>query len=55
MGELLRAIDVYIGQLTTVAALKLAPYLFVRPGELRMMERSVLNLMLLNGAFPVRV
>jgi hypothetical protein len=27
-----------------LAALKLAPYLFVRPGELRMMEHSELNL-----------
>jgi integrase len=43
-GELLRAIDDYVGQPTTVAALKLAPYLFVRPGELRMMEHSELNL-----------
>jgi integrase len=44
VGELLRAIDGYVGQPTTVAALKLAPYLFVRPGELRMMEHSELNL-----------
>jgi integrase len=44
VGELLRAIDDYVGQPTTVAALKLAPYLFVRPGELRMMEHSELNL-----------
>ena len=44
VGELLRAIDGYVGQPTTVAALKLASYLFVRPGELRMMEHSELNL-----------
>jgi integrase len=44
VGELLRAIDDYVGQPTTIAALKLAPYLFVRPGELRMMEHSELNL-----------
>jgi integrase len=43
-GDLLRAIDDYVGQPTTVAALKLAPYLFVRSGELRMMEYSELNL-----------
>jgi hypothetical protein len=33
VGELLRAIDGYDGQPTTAAALKLAPYVFVRPGE----------------------
>ena len=33
-----------VGQPTTVAALKLAPYLFVRPGELRMMEHTELSL-----------
>jgi integrase len=35
VGELLRAIDAYSGQPATEAALKLAPILFVRPGELR--------------------
>jgi integrase len=35
IGELLRAIDAYQGQPTVQAALKLAPLLFVRPGELR--------------------
>jgi len=44
VGELLRAIDGYAGQPTTAAALKLAPYVFVRPGELRQMEYSELNL-----------
>ena len=44
VGELLRAIDAYVGQPTTVAALKLAPYVFVRPGELRKMEHAELNL-----------
>jgi len=44
VGELLRAIDAYVGQPTTVAALKLAPYVFVRPGELRKMEHVELNL-----------
>jgi len=38
VGELLRAIDGYDGQPTTAAALKLAPYVFVRPGELRAAE-----------------
>lgn len=35
VGELMRAIDGYIGTPETTAALKLAPLLFVRPGELR--------------------
>lgn len=35
VGELLRAIDGYDGQPTTAAALRLAPYVFVRPTELR--------------------
>lgn len=35
VGALLRAIDAYSGQPATEAALKLAPLLFVRPGELR--------------------
>ncbi len=35
VSELLRAIDAYGGQPATEAALKLAPVLFVRPGELR--------------------
>jgi integrase len=35
IGELLRAIDGYEGNFITKCALKLAPLLFVRPGELR--------------------
>lgn len=35
VGELLRAIDGYVGQPEVMAALKLAPLVFVRPGELR--------------------
>ena len=35
IGELLRSIDGYEGQPSTQAALKLAPYVFVRPSELR--------------------
>lgn len=35
VGELLRAIDGYRGNLVTSYALKLAPLTFVRPGELR--------------------
>jgi integrase len=35
VGALLRAIEAYAGDPSTVAALKLAPLVFVRPGELR--------------------
>jgi integrase len=38
IGALLRAIDGFDGQLTTHAALRLAAYVFVRPGELRHAE-----------------
>lgn len=43
VGELLRAIDSFEGQPATHAALKLAPHVFVRPGELRMAEWSELD------------
>lgn len=38
VGGLLRAIDGYQGAFVTKCALRLAPLLFVRPGELRQME-----------------
>jgi integrase len=38
VGELLRAIDGYTGHVVTAYALKLAPLLFVRPGEFRHAE-----------------
>jgi integrase len=38
VGQLMRAIEGYDGQRTTHAALRLAPYVFVRPGELRAAE-----------------
>jgi integrase len=44
IGELLRAIDVYKGSPVTIAALKLAPLVFVRPGELRKARWADLNL-----------
>ncbi len=44
LGELLRAIDGFEGQPTTEAAMKLAPLLFVRPGELRAAHWSEFNL-----------
>lgn len=44
IGQLLRDIDGYAGHGVTLYALKLAPYLFVRPGELRHMEWVELDL-----------
>lgn len=44
VGALLRAIDGYSGQHVTRCALRLAPLLFVRPGELRGMAWSELDL-----------
>jgi integrase len=44
VGALLRAIDGYSGQPAVGYALKLAPHLFVRPGELRAAEWSEFDL-----------
>jgi integrase len=44
VGELLRALDGYRGQPAVCYALKLAPMLFVRPGELRAAEWSEFDL-----------
>lgn len=44
MGDLLRALDGYTGQFATRCALRLAPLLFVRPGELRHAEWSEMDL-----------
>lgn len=44
IGELLRAIEGYSGQPSTAYALKLAPLVFVRPGELRGAEWSEFEL-----------
>ena len=44
IGELLRAIDHYHGSPVTVAALKLAPLVFVRPGELRKAQWTDIDL-----------
>lgn len=44
VGQLLRAIDGYTGQPSTEFALKLAPYLFVRPIELRTAEWAEFSL-----------
>lgn len=44
IGELLRAIHGYSGNPSTCAALRLAPLLFVRPGELRAAEWAEIDL-----------
>lgn len=44
IGELLRAIDGYSGSLVTKCAIRLAPLVFVRPGELRKAEWSEFKL-----------
>lgn len=44
VGDLLRAIDGFRGTFVVSCALKLAPMLFVRPGELRRAEWSGINL-----------
>jgi integrase len=44
IAELLRAIDDYAGQATTHIALRLAPLVFVRPGELRASEWTEFSL-----------
>lgn len=43
-GELLRSIFAYTGHPCTVAALKLSPLVFVRPGELRQAEWAEIDL-----------
>ena len=44
VGALLRAIDSFDGQPASIAALKLSPLLFVRPGELRTAEWAEFDL-----------
>lgn len=44
VGALLRAIETYTGRETTRLALKLAPLVFLRPGELRRAEWTHINL-----------
>ena len=43
-GDLMRSIHAYTGHPCTLAALKLTPMVFVRPGELRTMEWAELDL-----------
>ena len=44
VGQLLRAIDGYVGQPQVMYALRLLPYVFVRPGELRSAEWAEIDL-----------
>jgi integrase len=44
LGQLLRAIDGFSGSPVTMAALRIAPHVFVRPGELRHAEWSEFDL-----------
>jgi len=44
LGELMRAIDGYSGEPTTMTALKLTPHVFQRPGEVRKMRWAELDL-----------
>ena len=53
-GELLKAIDQYEGQPTTMAALKLAPLVFVRPIEIRAAEWKEIDLDAARWSIPDR-
>lgn len=52
VGSLLRACDDYQGAFVTKCALRLAPLLFVRPGELRRAEWAEINLDLAEWNIP---
>jgi len=52
VGELLRAIDGYQGSFVTQCALRLAPLVFVRPGELRQAEWTEIDLDLAEWNIP---
>lgn len=54
VGDLLRAIDGYSGGLIVRSALKLAPLLFVRPGELRQAEWTEFDLDNAHWRIPAR-
>ena len=51
-GELMRSIFGYSGHPTTLAALKLAPLVFVRPGELRKAEWVEIDLNVAEWRIP---
>lgn len=52
IGALLRAMDGYQGQPSVMYALRLAPYVFVRPGELRWAQWSEINLRTATWVIP---
>lgn len=52
IGELLRAINGYQGHFVTKCALRLAPLVFVRPGELRHAEWNEFNLATAEWSIP---
>ncbi|MEO5339239.1 MAG: tyrosine-type recombinase/integrase [Magnetococcus sp. MYC-9] len=52
IGELLRAIDGYAGSFVSRAALRLAPLVFVRPGELRKAEWEEFDLEAATWSIP---
>jgi len=52
IGQLLRAIDGYQGQPSVMAALRMAPYVFVRPGELRGARWSEFDLQAATWVIP---
>ena len=54
IGELIRAIHQYSGHFTTACALKLAPLVFVRPGELRNAEWAEFDLTKAEWRIPAR-
>lgn len=54
LGQLLRTMDGYEGYFVTKCALRLAPLLFVRPGELRQAEWSEMNLDLAEWNIPAQ-
>lgn len=53
-GKLLRSIDAYNGHAYAVAALKLAPLVFVRPGELRTADWAEIDLETAEWRIPAR-
>ena len=52
IGQLLRAIDGYEGHFVTRSAMRLASYVFVRPGELRQAEWSEIDLDIAEWRIP---
>jgi integrase len=53
LGEILRAMDAYPGTLVVQSALRLAPLVFVRPGELRRAEWAQIDLDKAEWAFTL--